>query len=134
SGAPHTKAPPRAPPPTTPSSRGRTTAAAAPARRQGEAGPAAPPRRYRGRAHPRNSAGTKNSSHAFATISAGRSCSLVASRGPGGILKHDAIAVGILERASHPVPVRVEGGDGAVAGAYHSVDPPLPRTPVGQVE
>src|SRR5215472_2278490 len=60
----------------------------------------------------RSSAGMKNSSYAFAAaISTRRSRSLIGSvrysRRPGGVLKHDAVAVCVLERTPHTVPVRV---------------------------
>lgn len=52
----------------------------------------------------------------------------------GFVLQHDAVAVRILERATVAIPVWVERRYRGVTRLFHSVNGPLPRGVVGQVE
>src|SRR5215472_2846549 len=56
------------------------------------------------------------------------------SCGPLGVLKHDAIAVCVLERAPYAVPVWVERGDRIIASREQLVHRPLPCLAIGLVE
>src|SRR3954468_23272637 len=50
------------------------------------------------------------------------------------MLQHDTIAIRILERSTHAIPVRIERRYRLIARGDHAVDGPAPLALVGQIE